>query len=66
MAKNHLTLQHSEGIIVQAAAQIYSGYLASGRVGEDDNAHWMRQSIKEAIAIAKGVDDAVISDREVN
>lgn len=65
MAKNHIKLQHSESVITQSASQIYAAYIASGRVGEDDQAHWMRQSIREAIAIARGVDDAVISDKEM-
>lgn len=66
MVKKHITLQHSESVIVQAAAQIYAAYITAGRVGEDSNAHWMKQSIKEAIAIARGVDDAVISDGEMD
>ncbi|MCA9137042.1 MAG: hypothetical protein KDB00_09790 [Planctomycetales bacterium] len=65
MVKKHLTLQHSESVVVQAAAQIYAAYITSGRVTEEGNAHWMRQAIKEAIAIARGVDDAVISDGEM-
>ncbi|MEM9646826.1 MAG: hypothetical protein AAF989_17680 [Planctomycetota bacterium] len=65
MAKKHLTLQHSESVVVQAAAQIYSAYIASGRVDQDGNIRWMEQAIREAIAIAKGVDDAVISDGEM-
>ena len=66
MTKNHITLQHSEGVIVQSASQIYAAYVASGHVNEDNNTHWMRQSIREAIAIAKGVDDAVTSDGEMS
>ena len=65
MAKKHITLQHSESVIVQAAAQIYSAYIASGRVPEDDNTKHLKQSIKEAIMIARSVDDAVISDGEM-
>lgn len=65
MAKKHLTLQHSESVVVHAAAQIYAAYIASGRVGEDGNTKYMKQAIKEAIAIARGVDDAVISDGEM-
>ncbi len=65
MAKTNMSLQHSESVIVQAAAQIYAAYIASGRVGEDGNKKWMKQAIREAIALAKGVDDAVISDGEM-
>ena len=66
MSKKHIRLQHSESVIAQAAAQIYAAYIASGRVGEDDSRHWMMQSIREAIAIARGVDEAVISDGEMD
>ena len=65
MAKKHLTLQHSESVVIQAAAQIYAAYIISGRVSEEGNAQWLRKAISEAIAIAEGVDDAVISDGEM-
>ncbi|QDV87089.1 hypothetical protein [Planctomycetes bacterium TBK1r] len=65
MAKKHITLQHSESVIVQAAAQIYSAYIASGRAADGDNTKYLKQSIKDAITIARSVDDAVISDGEM-
>lgn len=65
MAKANLTLQHSESVVVQAAAQIYAAYIAAGRVSEDGNTKYMKQAIREAIAIARGVDDAVVSDGEM-
>ena len=65
MAKKHFKLQHSESVIVQAAAQIYAAYIASGRVAEGDEARWMKRSIKEAIRIAQTIDEAVQADREV-
>ena len=69
MAKSkvaHLKLQHSESIVVQAAAQIYSAYIAAGRVGDGEEARWMERSIREAIRIAKAPDAAVISDEEIH
>ena len=65
MAKNHLTLQHSESVIIQAATQIYAAYITTGKVDENDRQEWMKRSIREAIAIARGVDDSVISDGEM-
>ncbi|MDV6033563.1 MAG: hypothetical protein F9B45_26425 [Phycisphaera sp. RhM] len=65
MAKKHITLQHSESVIVQAAAQIYSAYITSGRVSDDDTTKYLKQSIKDAITIARSVDDVVISDGEM-
>ena len=66
MAKKHFKLQHSESVVVQATAQIYSAYIASGRVSDGDEVAWMRRSIKEAIMLAQGVDDSVISDGEMD
>ncbi len=65
MAKKHFKLQHSESVIVQAAAQIYAAYIAAGRVAQDNEPEWMKRSIREAIMIARSVDDAVISDGEM-
>ena len=66
MAKKHFMLQHSESVVVQAAAQIYAAYIASGRVGEGEEVNCMKRSIREAIMLAQGVDDAVISDDEID
>ena len=62
----HLKLQHSESVVVQAAAQIYAAYIAAGRVPEGEEAQWMKRSIREAIRIADATDAAVISDEEID
>ncbi|MBL6725345.1 MAG: hypothetical protein ISQ09_09670 [Rubripirellula sp.] len=64
MAK-HLKLQNSESVVVAAAAQIYSAYIAAGRVADGSEDQWMTRSIKEAIKIAMATDDAIISDDEI-
>ncbi|MDB4756120.1 hypothetical protein OAG51_03615 [Pirellulaceae bacterium] len=61
----HLKLQHSESIVIGAAAQIYSSYISLGKVGDDDTAVWIDRSVKEAIQLALAADDAIISDDEV-
>lgn len=66
MTKKHISLQHSESVIVQAAAQIYAAYIASGRVNEGEEAQWMKRSIKEAVMIGQATDDAIISDDEID
>jgi len=66
MAKKHFKLQHSESVIVQAAAQIYAAYIASGRAAEGEEAKWMQRSIKEAVMIGQATDDTIISDGEVD
>lgn len=65
MGKPYIALQPSEGIIVQAAATIYAGYLAAGRVNEGSEADWLSRSIKDAIRLAQATDDNVQSDAEV-
>ncbi|MBC8870408.1 MAG: hypothetical protein H8E44_13380 [Planctomycetes bacterium] len=62
----HMKLQHSESVVVQAAAQIYAAYISAGRVPEGEEAQWMKRSIREAIQIAHATDAAVISDEEID
>ena len=66
MAKKHFKLQHSESVIVQAAAQIYAAYITSGRVTDGDEAIWMQRSIKEAVMIGEATDNTIISDDEID
>lgn len=61
----YLTLQQTEGFIVQAAARIYSAYIQVGKDVEGNEAAWMKKSIKEAITIAKATDDAIIAEGEM-
>jgi hypothetical protein len=63
--KPYLSLQPSEGIVVQVAGQIYAAYISSGRVTDGDEDRWMKRSIREAIQIAKTVDEVVQSDDEL-
>lgn len=65
MTKPILTLQPSEGIVVQSAAQIYAAYIAAGRVPEGSEKDWIRRSIQEAFLIARVVDESVQSDKEL-
>ena len=64
MAK-HIKLQKSESVVTAGAIQIYSAYIAAGRVPEGQEDQWMSRSIKEAIKITTSTDAAVISDDEV-
>jgi hypothetical protein len=63
--KQYLKLEVSEGIVVQVAGQIYSAYIAAGRVTEDSEKEWMNRSVREALRIARVVDDTVQSDGEL-
>ena len=66
MGKSYLSLQSSEGIVVQAAAHIYAAYIQSGKIADGEQAEWMTRSIEEAIQLAKSIDDIVVSDNEMN
>lgn len=65
MAKTYIALQPSEAVLVQAAAQIYSAYVISGRAEPGSEEDCLERSIREAIRIAKTVDSAVQADREL-
>jgi hypothetical protein len=62
----HLKLQHSESVVLQVAAQLYSAYIIAGRIPEGEEARWMDRAIREAIAMAEATDAAVISDDEIS
>lgn len=66
MAKSYIALQPSEGILVQAAAQIYSAYVISGQAAPGTEDEWLQRSIRETIRIAKTVDSAVQADAEMD
>jgi hypothetical protein len=66
MSKQHLKLQPSESVVIQAAAQIYAAYIAAGRVEQGQEPQWMQRSIQEAMMIAQATDDAIISDEEID
>jgi hypothetical protein len=66
MVKPDVTLQPSKGIVAQAAAQIYAAYIAAGHVKADEEAEaLLKRAIREAITIARTVDTAVQSDKEL-
>ena len=62
----YLSLQHSESVIVAAAANIFAAYISSNRVAEGEEEAWMQRSIDEAIWIATKVDEKVQSDNEMS
>lgn len=65
MSKPKLTLQPSEAILAQAAAQIYAAYISSGRVTEGHEKDWMDRSLREAYRLIRLADEAVQSDDEL-
>jgi len=66
MGKSYLSLQPSEGLILQAATQIYTAYIQSAQVTSGNESEWMARSIEEAIQLAKSIDGIVVSDNEMD
>ena len=64
MTRPYLNLQPSESVVVQAAAQIFAAYVASGHVRKGEEETWIRRSVDDAIRIARAVDAAIQSDGE--
>jgi hypothetical protein len=66
MGKPYITLQPSEAVLVQAAATIYSGYLAAGRVPAGEESEWLKRSIQDALWVARVTDENVQADKEMD
>lgn len=66
MQKTNISLQPAEGHVFRAAANIYSAYIASGRVPSGDESKWMERSLHEAIQLAQLTDARVRSDKELD
>lgn len=64
MAKHQISLQPTEHALVTAAATIYAGYIAAGRVPDGQESAFMDRSIQAAIRIAKVTDESVQADNE--
>lgn len=66
MKNPYIALQPSESVLVQAAATIYAGYVVAGRVEDAHVNEWLERSIREALKLAKTVDDNVTADDEMD
>ena len=65
MSKTHyFSLQPSETVIFQAAANIYASYVQAGQVTSENNAEMMKKAIGESISIAHQVEKIIQSDQE--
>jgi hypothetical protein len=64
--KPDVTLQPSKRVVVNAAAQIFSAYIAAGHAQkESDSEKWIKRALSEAVTIARTVQTAVLSDAEL-
>ncbi len=65
MQRAILTLQPSEQAILAAASRLYAAYVVAGQVAEGQEDGWRARSVREAVMIARLVDDTVVADDEV-
>ena len=63
--KFYANLQPSEMAIFRAAADIFSGYIAAGQVGDINESEMIKKSIGISMKMADMVDKAVQSDGEI-
>ncbi len=63
--KIHLRVTQSEGNLLRAAAEIYSGYLASGAVNAASEESLVTKSVEIAIQMAQQIDDRVHAAEEL-
>ena len=66
MPNPSLSLQPSEAVVIRCASNIYSAYIAAGKIPTGHEREWMQRAIDEAIWIARTVDDKVRSDNEMS
>lgn len=62
--QTYLNLQPTEQAVVHAASVIYAAYVASGKA-EADPEKYLTQAAKEAVEIAKKVDNLVVAPGEM-
>jgi hypothetical protein len=66
MAKPYVTLQPTEQALLTAAATIYSGYLAAGKVPEGQEDQWMDRAMQAAFRMCRVIDASVQADKEID
>jgi len=64
--KKNLKMQPTETAVFHAASRIYSAYIVSGQVGDQEANAWMKRAIAEAIKMADATDQLVVSDDEID
>lgn len=64
--KKNLKLQPTEAAVFHAASRIYSAYIVSRQVEDQESEVWMNRAIAEAIEMADKTDRLVVSDDELD
>jgi hypothetical protein len=65
MSRHYISLQPTEAVLVQAAAQIFAAYIASGQCTPEKEEEYLKKSLQLAIRLAMTTDDIVQADKEV-
>ncbi len=63
--RKRMHLQESETVVAHAASRIFSAYIASGKVNEQNEDEMMEQAINLAIKMAHRTDALVMDDAEL-
>jgi len=62
----HFSLQPSETIIFQVAANIYASYIAAGQVTDENQVIKIKEAITASISLANYVQSIVESDDQIS
>jgi len=66
MSENvYLKLRPSEAQVLQVASRIFAAYMVSNKVNAENEQQLIDKSLELAIAMAKKIDEMVISDDEL-
>ena len=63
---HHFSLQPSETVIFQAAANIYASYIVAGQVTGENKEKKMKEAIAASIFMARHVESVVASDAQIS
>ncbi len=66
MARSCMALQPTEIALTHAASRIYPAFIAAGQVPDGERDDWIERSIRDAIRIAKTIDETIQSDAEMD
>ena len=53
------------GVVISAAASIYSAYIMNGQVKDGEQEAWRERAVQEAVELARRLDDLIVSDDEM-
>ncbi|MFC1781668.1 hypothetical protein ACFLZ8_05345 [Planctomycetota bacterium] len=62
----HFSLQPSETVIFQAAANIYASYILASQVTSENQEKKMKEAIAASISMARHVESVVESDSQIS